>query len=526
MNSIKILDVTLRDGGCVNNFNFGLPYMQKIMEALEQSSVDIIELGYIDENKGSEIGRTQYLNEKVIYKNFLHKKSAEKKYVAMIDYGKFDIDKLEMKNGEGIDGIRMAFHKKNRKDVLCIGKKIIEKGYDFYIQPMITMRYSDYELLDLINDVNTYLPNASGFYIVDSFGEMRGNDVVRLMHLIDQNLIKSMALGFHSHNNLQLSYSNSMALLSFTTNRDLILDSSVMGMGKGAGNLNTELLMEHLNLYYGKNYHLQPLLALIDSVISVLHKENYWGYSVEYYLSSINHCTPSYASHFYNKHILPIDQVAELLSMISEDKKISFDKEYADKLYIEYNSNKSCDDKEVVASLNEKFKNKKIFLIAPGKSIAENRDKIISFLNKDDIISISLNNFEYTTDFYLITRKELMNPAVSLDKKILSTLKEYKENKNVHILNYKKWISIKDGFIYDGAGIIALNLLSFIEPLQIFLAGFDGFDSDMNNNYFDASLRHQITVEQARSQNEFYKSIITQIPKVSFVTKSLYEEGK
>ena len=36
MNSIKVLDVTLRDGGCVNDFNFGQEYMDKILFALEK----------------------------------------------------------------------------------------------------------------------------------------------------------------------------------------------------------------------------------------------------------------------------------------------------------------------------------------------------------------------------------------------------------------------------------------------------------------------------------------------------------
>ena len=81
---------------------------------------------------------------------------------------------------------------------------------------------------------------------------------------------------------------------------------------------------------YGKNYKVAPLLEVIDKVINQLHVEFYWGYAPEYYLSSANHCTPSYASHFNNKHMLPIDQVGELLGMIADEKKISFDKNYAE----------------------------------------------------------------------------------------------------------------------------------------------------------------------------------------------------
>ena len=141
---------------------------------------------------------------------------------------------------------------------------------------MITLRYKDSELIEFIEMVNNELSEASGFYIVDSFGEMRPNDMKYLLSLVDHNLSPDMTIGFHSHNNLQMSYSNAVAMLQYPTNRNLMLDSSIMGMGKGAGNLNTELVLEHLNLFYGKKYKVGPLLEVIDKVINQLHSENYW----------------------------------------------------------------------------------------------------------------------------------------------------------------------------------------------------------------------------------------------------------
>lgn len=131
MNNLRILDVTLRDGGCVNNFNFGQTYMERILAAQEAAGIDIIEIGYIDENKGSVKGRTQYINEKVIPQCILKNKKSNIKYVVMIDYGKFDIDKLEPRNDKGIDGIRLAFHKKDRLNIIDIGKKYLRWGMNF-----------------------------------------------------------------------------------------------------------------------------------------------------------------------------------------------------------------------------------------------------------------------------------------------------------------------------------------------------------------------------------------------------------
>lgn len=415
--------------------------------------------------------------------------------------------------------------KKNCRDIVSVGKTIMEKGYEFFIQPMITLRYTDAELIELIEMVNKELPDASGFYIVDSFGEMRPNDMKRVINLVDHNLIPSMTVGFHSHNNLQMSYSNAVELLRFPTNRNIMLDSSIMGMGKGAGNLNTELLLEHLNLYYGKKYSIAPLLEVIDKVINQLHSENYWGYAVEYYLSAANGCTPSYAGHFYNKHMLPVDQVAELLGMIDETKKISFDKEYAEELYRQYNERKSINDTAVVKELKAALEGKKVLLIAPGKSILDAKDEIQKYVDNTDVCTISLNNFEFDTDFVLTTRTEAYDEAVKTGKNVIVTSNISKGGRGtVKILDYKRWI-IVDESTHDSSGVIAMNLLKECNVSEILLAGFDGFSVNINQNYFDPSLRHPVTEEQAKNRNAFFGKFVNSVRetvKVTYLTKTIY----
>lgn len=529
MNSIKVLDVTLRDGGCVNDFNFGQTYMEKILAAQEAAGVDVIEMGYIDEVKGSVSGRTQYINEQVITECLLKQKKDGVTYVAMMDYGKFNVDNLKPRTDSSIDGLRVAFHKKNMHDMIPLGRKIIDKGYMLFIQPMITLRYTDAELIEFIEMVNKELPDASGFYIVDSFGEMRPNDMSRVLNLVDHNLIPTMTLGFHSHNNLQMSYSNACALLQFPTNRNLMLDSSIMGMGKGAGNLNTELLLEHLNLYYGKNYKISPLLEVIDKVINQLHSEFYWGYAPEYYLSSANHCTPSYAGHFYNKHMLPIDQVGELLGMIEEGKKISFDKNYAEELWRSYNESKQVDDSGVVSEIKSGIIGKRVLLVAPGKSVLTYKESIEEYIKKEDVVSIGLNlTMPFDVDYLMTTRQEVFQSACEAGKTVITTSNVSKGTRGkVRILNYKNWIEISDDRTHDSSAVIMLNLLKACNAKEILLAGFDGFMVNINENYSDPNLRRPVSVEQVNRRNAYYKRFIADVAaagiKISFITPSKYE---
>lgn len=529
MNSIKVLDVTLRDGGCVNDFNFGQVYMEKILKAQEESGVDMIEMGYLDEVKGSLQGRTQWKTSEAIFETLMKTKKPGVTYLAIMDYGKFNVDNLPQRSEKTIDGIRVAFHKKDMRDIPAIGRKIMEKGYQFYIQPMITMRYSDREMLDLIEMINKELPDASACYIVDSFGEMRPNDLHRLLNIVDNNLVSTMTIGFHSHNNLQMSYSNACSMLTFPTNRNLMLDCSIMGMGKGAGNLNSELIMEHLNLYYGKHYNIGPLLEVMDKVLNQLHSEFYWGYAPEYYLSSANHCTPSYAGHFYNKHQLPIDQVAELLSMISEEKKISFDKNYAEELWRKYNERKQVDDSNVVHEMKTICAGKKVLLVAPGKSIVKYRTIINQTVEQRDVVSIGLNLTDsFNVDYHMITRQDVYETAIISGKNVITTSNVSKGSRgNVKILNYKNWIDISDGRTHDSSSVIILNLLKACGVKEILLAGFDGFAVNINENYSDPNLRRPVSVEQVNRRNTFYKRFIYEFKskgmKICFITPSKYE---
>ena len=528
MNSVKVLDVTLRDGGCVIDFNFGQSYMDQILCNLEKSGVDIIELGYLDAKKGTSDGRTQFCDEKVVRQSFLKQKKQGTSYVAMFDYGKFDPETLEQYDGNGIDGLRIAFHKKDRLNMIPTAKKVLEKGYQLFIQPMTIMRYSDEELLELINMVNTELAGATAFYVVDSFGEMRMNDLNRVVYLVDHNLNPEIQMGFHSHNNLQLSYSNAVTLLQFFSSRNVIIDASILGMGKGAGNLNTELFLEHLNLYYNKNYKIEPLLEVIDKVVNTIRAEFYWGYSIEYYLSSVNHCTPSYAGHFYKKHMLPVEQVAELLSMIAEEKKISFDKEYAEQLYLSYNARRQANDDPTIVALTEQIKGKRVLLLAPGKRLTEKQEEIEALINLDDVISISLNAFDkFDTNFVLTTRVDAFNNALQQNKKIIATSGICNQPKeNVSIIDYKKWITVENG-VNDSSGIVALKLMEACGASEILLAGFDGFSVDINRNYYDKTMRRPVTEEQARRRNEYFRTYVRRLREntpVTYLTKSLYEE--
>lgn len=334
--NISLLDCTLRDGGIVVDFNFGQERMQIIKNALEESGVEYIECGYIDEKKGSSCGRTCFDNEVSIEETLL---SSGKKegvvYCAMIDYGTFDVNKLKNRTPGGIDAVRLAFHKEKWQDAIESGKIIMQKGYDLFVQPMVSLRYSDEEFRTLINRCNNELSGYKGFYVVDSFGQMDGLNLQHKLEIADRYVAPGVVIGFHAHNNRQMAYSNALSFISYNTKHDTMLDSSIMGMGKGAGNLCTELIESDL-IREGKNYNTNVIYDQISEYFANQQKVTPWGYSLDYYLSSLYSCTPSYIKIFTGDERVTTDILVELIKTIPEDKKAACDRTFASQHLEEY----------------------------------------------------------------------------------------------------------------------------------------------------------------------------------------------
>ena len=525
MGKIRVLDVTLRDGGIVNNFEFGEENIVNILSAVEDSGVDFIELGYLEKTTGSVSGRSQYINEKVIPQYVLKNKKPGVIYSVMFDYGKFDVDLLGDRTETGVDAIRFAFHKRNFHDVKPIYEKIIAKGYDVYMQPMVTLHYSESELQDLIKTANSL--DIKGIYFVDTFGQMHNDDVLRLTEFFDGRLRPDIALGFHAHNNIQMAFANAIAFMNYPTDRDKLIDSSIMGMGRGAGNLNTELILEYLNKYYGEKYDNLPLLKIMDTVLNKIKAEYPWGYSAEYYLSSANDCSPIYAGYYYKKHMLPIEQINELLKLVEGEKRISFKKDYAEEIYRRYNSRQACDDTAAIGDIEKWFRGKKVCLIAPGKSLVREKEAVQKAVESADI-TVSLNCSAFGSRIILITREEAFSVIPIADCKFIVTSNVNCESDDrTYIIDYLKWISVIDGTTLDSAGYVAINLLIKLGASEILLAGFDGFSSDINGNYYDQSLNRPVTVDQLDTKNGLFASFIKEQQgkaDISFVTNSVYNK--
>ena len=90
MKNIKVLDCTLRDGGYVNDWNFGFENSKNIISLLNKSLVDFIEIGYLDKNNSSK-DKTLYPSIQEI-NDFITDDLNIQKLVLMITFSTFPIE--------------------------------------------------------------------------------------------------------------------------------------------------------------------------------------------------------------------------------------------------------------------------------------------------------------------------------------------------------------------------------------------------------------------------------------------------
>ncbi|MGN1458229.1 MAG: aldolase catalytic domain-containing protein [Acutalibacteraceae bacterium] len=530
MSNVKILDCTLRDGGYVNSWHFGKKAIENIIFNLSMSNTDIVECGFLTNQSYdadySLFNSVEHINERV-----MPSEKSGTMYVAMIAMGEREIDPRLLSDASKtvLDGIRLTFHPHEIDRAFEWAKIIKDKGYKLFMQPVGTTNYTDKQFLDLLERINILEPYA--FYIVDTLGIMYEKDLLRQVFLVDNNLKTNIKLGYHSHNNFQLAFSNAQALAEYNTERTVIIDCSANGMGRGAGNLCSELFMDYINKTQGIRYDVLPVLEIVDQYLVPISLTSPWGYNSAYFLSAANNCHPNYATHLIAKHSLSMTAIGNILHKIPKDEKRFFNKELIEKIYITYQNN-AVDDLEVIGKLRKKLSNKHILVIAPGASVKSNRKSIKKYIAEKDPYIISVN---FVPDF---VKPDLLFVGNALRYEKLKETVDYKNAvftsnipnlpKNANKVNYSELVDNSTD-VSDSSGMMLLKLLCKASVKSAVLAGYDGFKRDPLGNYFNndyCGAYDPVILQEKNLAIQEEMDRLSEKLKIKFITPSLYEKKK
>ncbi len=495
MSNVKILDCTLRDGGYINDWKFAKGTMRRICKLLTLSNIDYIEIGYlttnIQETDSSMFNDIDTINE--VFDGYSN-------LVCMINYGDFPIELICDSSETVIDGIRVAFHKEKLREGLEFCRQLQDKGYEIYVQPMITSRYSNNEIVELVELVNDLTPKA--LYIVDSFGTFRDEDIQDLTGLVASFLSESITLGFHSHNNLQLSFSNSKQFINSCHGRSIIIDSSVFGIGRGAGNLCSEMIVEYLNNLYEASYESKYLLQIYDEIVAKMYTIKKWGYSIPYMISAKYNLHPSYSTFLFSKNTLKLETIEEIMDRIPNNKRYRFFKDIVEKLYFEHQNNQ-VEDKKNISFLKSLINNQKVVIKA--SPIETNLNGFV----------ISVNFEDEDSNLSFVTNERLLYKISDFSKLIVSSnisAENYKQ------INYKSLVD--NNYRMEEPILMTIRLLIMLGVKEVDVLGYEKYSLEYITSNAEEILAKELTVEQLEDINEKINSVICEYKnriKINFI---------
>lgn len=521
MNNMELLDCTLRDGGYINDWNFGYNTICSIVKNLIKSNVNLIELGFLRD--------CTYNKDKTLFNNvseamnIIPKEKGDSKFVLMALHNMYDIEKLEYNDGT-IEAIRVTFHDYDIEEGLEFCQKVIDKGYKCYCNPINIMGYDDVTLLQLLKKINKFKPY--GFSIVDTFGSMRYSDLLRIYSLCENNLDKSITIGLHLHENMSMAFSLAQSFMKIVSPvRNYVIDASLYGMGRVPGNLCIELIMDYCNYNYGTKYNIESVLDAIDNHISNLKAIEPWGYSTAYFLSAKYNLHRNYAEYLLSKGKLTTKDINDILQKIKDSKKSAFDKDYIEKLYIEYQDH-TVNDNSYYETLKNIVENKSILILAPGKSIKTYNSTIKEFIELNNPIVFSTNFYynELNVQYAFFTNIKRFNEYYGMDTNSKTIITSNIDCKTVDfIFNYSSLAHTRDGRVFDNCAIMLIELLTKLNCKMVYLAGFDGF-SKKHNDYDEALFNEGFGAIPIKNEDINYElKLLSQKIEVKFLTPSMYQ---
>lgn len=538
MKNVRILDCTLRDGGRIINCAFPDRETKEISNRLADAKIDIIEVGFLrDWRKVNYQGNSTFFTDVDQIRPFVNREKKSTIYTGFIDYGMCDIDTLKPYDGTSIDAIRFGFTKKNYDEeydeVVRWAKVIKGKGYKLFVQGVNSLNYSDLELLEVVKMINEIHPYSFG--IVDTYGAMYMDDVDRLYGLIDHNMLPDICINFHSHNNYQLSFAFAQEVikLSGIGNRQIIIDGTLGGIGKVAGNLNTELIVDFLVRKKHYDYELEDILDVLDDYIYKYSLDHKWGYSTAAMMAGIYKSHPNNVIYLTEKFRLDTKDIGKLLSMIDPETRQSYDYDNIQKLYTEYVADK-VDDHETISWMKEMIEGKEVLVMVPGNTLNTHREIIEGYIaeHKPIIISVNFVTDNHSTYAFFGNQKRYSRlQRKRTGRKVIVSSNVKPDNDEDIVVNYHSLIN--RGYTYfENSTIMLLNLLKRVNPQKITMAGFDGFNEKSKNNYADGSYQNERHIMEFQLLNTEIKEMLNEIAEtmypqcmINFLTPSIFSKS-
>ncbi|WP_421874976.1 aldolase catalytic domain-containing protein [Marinoscillum sp.] len=507
----EILDCTIRDGGYYTNWDFSDEVVDVYLKSFNELPIDYLEIGYRSNPLTEYLGKFFYcpVPELIRIKNITNKKLAiilnEK------DVRKEDVHNLLDECKGILDLVRIAVDPKNIVRAVGLAREIKKIGFEVAFNVMYMSEWTGdkgfAKNLSLIEDSVDY------FYMVDSFGGVTPNEIEKIYNQIRPVL--NCKIGFHGHNNLELALINSLRAIELGAD---IIDATVLGMGRGAGNLKTELLLTYLNSKNGLEIDFNQLSKVVDK-FAELQEEYNWGTNLPYMVSGANSLPQKTVMEWVTKRFYSFNSILRALKNQSVGRQ---------------------DNIKLATYKFDGLKNSDVLLVGGGASIIQHKLAIKEFLKENDdivVIHASSKNGLHFRDldnpqiFCLIGnegyRLESIFNNQEFTNKSFCLLPPYPRKMGTYLPEIFKERSYEIESINfvedyeDSHTSLAIQIAIELQAKNLYIAGYDGYPNTMiNTKEQELFLENQRLFDLA---SEHIEKIVSLSPtKYDIKTTSIY----
>mgnify|MGYP001157282192 CR=1 FL=1 len=492
---MKVLDCTFRDGGYYTDWQFSKDLVDKYLHVMKSLKVDYVELGLRQFPSSNFLGPFAYTSDTFLNELNLPK---EIKYGVMINSSSIINKKTSPKDlinqlfsakiNSPISLVRVASHPheivKSKEIVLSLDRL----GYEVGLNLMQVSTITEESLLEIISEISLWKVKPSVIYFADSLGSMSPMETTKILNAIKK--IWNGDIGFHAHNNKGLALENVTACLKEGLNW---VDSTITGMGRGAGNLSTEDL--YINIKDASHKSLNSLYLLATNDFGSLKRKYEYGPNLLYRLAANHSIHPTFIQTLLaDKGINESTHISILENLKNLDMPNRFSSEdYQNCLSIAHNEN--TEDSKF-GNISKLYTGKDFLIIGGGDSIKDNKSIIRAFESQKNLISISStikSEDAFSSQLLCATssnvlishKKEIKNfrGKIIAPKHLLSSNSRIFMNKK-NILHYGHFYSVQSEYhknyfstssLLSGGYAIAAAIS--MGANKIYLIGFDGYKS-------------------------------------------------
>ena len=536
MKKINLVECTLRDGGYYNNWDFDRKLVQDYLNSLHTLGISYVEMGFRSFQSKDFKGPNWYTTD-----NYIKSFKIPKKIKVGVMVNAFELIShpsgfknaahtlFNNKKFSRVDFVRLACHLNEFSKTLEVAKILKKKGYLVAVNLMQISERTEKEILDAGKLAEK--AKIDILYFADSLGSMDNKYIKNIIKIFKKNWRGD--IGIHTHNNLGLALSNTITAIKEGVTW---ADSTVMGMGRGAGNVQTEFLVLELDKFKNNFQNNVSLLRLIKSHFEPLYQKYKWGINSYYYLAGKFGIHPTYIQEMLNIKL----NENEIIDAINQLK--SYGSSRYDVNLIRSEFQRPIKLKQGSWSPKVKIKGREVLLVSSGPNLLEYKIEIENYITEYKPFVIALNSS-------ICIRKNLINLYVACNPlTLLSDVKKIKHLKTplvlpksilskslkmklslLKILDYGVGIKENKFDIYEKCSNIprlytvayALSVATSGQPTRILLAGFDGYGSE------DRRTKIVDNIFYLYSINKKAKKLLGITPSLySFDTKSVYALGK